>query len=171
MRNVVLAALGVLVLAAVALVGVRWLAGGSEPAAALAEVPIGGPFTLTDQNGRRVTDEEFRGRLMLVYFGYTFCPDMCPLGLQHDRRRDRRPAAGAPGPGRAGVHHRRPGARHVGRCCATMCRSSRPRLVGLTGSEAEIAGGGPRLPGLRQQVRRHGRRRQLSGRPLDLHLS
>ena len=81
MRNVVLATLGVLVLAAVVLLGVRWLGPGSEPAAALTEVPIGGPFTLTDQNGRRVSDEVFRGRLMLVYFGYTFCPDMCPLGL------------------------------------------------------------------------------------------
>ncbi|HET6467327.1 MAG TPA: SCO family protein [Geminicoccaceae bacterium] len=44
-------------------------------------VPIGGPFTLTDQDGRRVTAEDFRGRYMLVLFGYTFCPDMCPLGL------------------------------------------------------------------------------------------
>jgi protein SCO1/2 len=43
--------------------------------------PIGGPFTLTDQNGKRRSDREFRGKLMVVYFGYTFCPDVCPADL------------------------------------------------------------------------------------------
>jgi protein SCO1/2 len=43
---------------------------------------IGGPFTLTDQNGKTVTDADFRGKYMLIYFGYTYCPDMCPTGLQ-----------------------------------------------------------------------------------------
>jgi protein SCO1/2 len=42
---------------------------------------IGGPFTLTDQAGRQRTDTEFRGKLMIVYFGYTFCPDVCPADL------------------------------------------------------------------------------------------
>jgi cytochrome oxidase Cu insertion factor (SCO1/SenC/PrrC family) len=42
---------------------------------------IGGPFTLTDQNGRQRSDRDFRGRLMVVYFGYTFCPDVCPADL------------------------------------------------------------------------------------------
>jgi cytochrome oxidase Cu insertion factor (SCO1/SenC/PrrC family) len=42
---------------------------------------IGGPFTLTEPNGRRRSDSEFRGRLMIVYFGYTFCPDVCPTDL------------------------------------------------------------------------------------------
>jgi protein SCO1/2 len=45
------------------------------------EASIGGPFTLTDQDGRKRSDAEFRGRLMLVNFGYTNCPDICPLGL------------------------------------------------------------------------------------------
>jgi protein SCO1/2 len=44
--------------------------------------PIGGPFALTDQNGARRTDADFRGRLMLVYFGFTYCPDVCPTDLQ-----------------------------------------------------------------------------------------
>lgn len=43
---------------------------------------LGGPFTLTDQAGRTVTDETYRGRWMLVFFGYTFCPDVCPTELQ-----------------------------------------------------------------------------------------
>jgi cytochrome oxidase Cu insertion factor (SCO1/SenC/PrrC family) len=42
---------------------------------------VGGPFMLTDQTGRQRSDAEFRGRLMIVYFGYTFCPDVCPADL------------------------------------------------------------------------------------------
>ena len=45
------------------------------------EVPIGGPFSLTDQHGRTVTDRDLRGRYLLVYFGYTHCPDVCPTKL------------------------------------------------------------------------------------------
>jgi cytochrome oxidase Cu insertion factor (SCO1/SenC/PrrC family) len=43
---------------------------------------VGGPFSLIDHNGRRVTEQDFRGRPMLVFFGFTFCPDICPAGLQ-----------------------------------------------------------------------------------------
>jgi cytochrome oxidase Cu insertion factor (SCO1/SenC/PrrC family) len=42
---------------------------------------VGGPFTLADQTGRTRSDSEFRGKLMIVYFGYTFCPDVCPADL------------------------------------------------------------------------------------------
>ena len=44
--------------------------------------PIGGPFRLTDHTGRARRDSDFRGKLMLVYFGFTFCPDICPTDLQ-----------------------------------------------------------------------------------------
>lgn len=47
----------------------------------MAAAPIGGPFTLVDHNGRTVTDQTFRGRWMLVFFGYTRCPDACPMAL------------------------------------------------------------------------------------------
>jgi protein SCO1/2 len=48
-----------------------------------ATVSIGGPFSLTDTSGRQVTDRDFRGKLMLVFFGYTHCPDVCPTELQN----------------------------------------------------------------------------------------
>ncbi|SLN12037.1 SCO family protein [Oceanibacterium hippocampi] len=45
---------------------------------------VGGPFTLVAQDGHTVSDTDFRGKLMLVYFGYTFCPDVCPTSLQNE---------------------------------------------------------------------------------------
>jgi protein SCO1/2 len=45
------------------------------------KVSIGGPFTLTDQNGQRVSDADFRGKLEVIYFGFTRCPDACPTSL------------------------------------------------------------------------------------------
>jgi protein SCO1/2 len=42
---------------------------------------VGGPFTLTDQTGKQRSDTEFRGKLMIVYFGYSYCPDVCPTDL------------------------------------------------------------------------------------------
>lgn len=55
-----------------------WLLTGGEP-----PVPIGGPFRLQDGAGRTVTEQDFRGRWALVYFGYTHCPDACPMALQN----------------------------------------------------------------------------------------
>ena len=48
----------------------------------LAGARIGGPFTLTDQDGKTVRDTDFAGKYRLVYFGYTYCPDVCPTDLQ-----------------------------------------------------------------------------------------
>jgi protein SCO1/2 len=42
---------------------------------------IGGPFELIDQTGKKRSDAEFRGKLLIVYFGYTTCPDICPTDL------------------------------------------------------------------------------------------
>ncbi|WP_449474525.1 SCO family protein [Sphingobium chungangianum] len=49
----------------------------------LAGARIGAPFTLTDQDGKKVRWDDFKGKYRLVYFGYSYCPDVCPLDLQH----------------------------------------------------------------------------------------
>jgi protein SCO1/2 len=55
---------------------------GALPApAATSTVTIGGPFTLSTVDGTKVTDQTYRGKWLLVYFGYTFCPSSCPTTL------------------------------------------------------------------------------------------
>jgi cytochrome oxidase Cu insertion factor (SCO1/SenC/PrrC family) len=56
----------------------RQMPGVTSTGAAL----VGGPFTLTDHTGKQVTDKDFLGRHMLVFFGFTYCPDICPTELQ-----------------------------------------------------------------------------------------
>lgn len=51
-------------------------------ATSVAPASIGGPFTLTAHDGRIVSDADFKGKYKLVFFGYTFCPDICPTELQ-----------------------------------------------------------------------------------------
>ena len=55
--------------------------GASSEAPPLAGARIGGPFTLVNQDGKTVTDADFAGRYRIVYFGYTYCPDVCPTDL------------------------------------------------------------------------------------------
>lgn len=60
--------------------GYLWL-GGDAFDASRSGASIGGPFALTDQNGVLRHDTDFRGKLMLIYFGYSYCPDACPTTL------------------------------------------------------------------------------------------
>ncbi|MEO5336305.1 MAG: SCO family protein [Magnetospirillum sp. WYHS-4] len=57
-----------------------WLALSPDSLSA-AEPQIGGRFILSDHTGRIVTDQDFHGKFMLIFFGYTFCPDICPTAL------------------------------------------------------------------------------------------
>jgi cytochrome oxidase Cu insertion factor (SCO1/SenC/PrrC family) len=99
--------------------------------------PIGGPFALIDQDGRPRTDADFRGKLMLVYFGFTYCPDICPTDLQQM-------AMAVDRLGRAGelvqpvfitVDPERDTAAHLKEYMPLF----HPRFVGLTGEAAAIA--------------------------------
>lgn len=68
-------------IAALLLAGAVAIFAFGGPAPAPQTAAIGGPFTLTNGEGKTVTDRDFRGKFMLVYFGYTFCPDVCPTTL------------------------------------------------------------------------------------------
>lgn len=85
LRTIMIVAFGAALALSLALVGrALWTDpkfGGGREATATGAALIGGPFELTDQDGRRVSDKQFRGKLMLVYFGYTFCPDICPTTM------------------------------------------------------------------------------------------
>ncbi len=80
--------IGLLATLAGVLAALPFLPGGVERLApktssvTVGQALVGGSFELTAHTGERVTDKNFRGRLMLVYFGYTYCPDVCPAGLQ-----------------------------------------------------------------------------------------
>lgn len=78
---VAVAAVGLLILAAGALIGLGLRAGppgsGGNPLSAA----VGGPFHLVDQNGKPFSDADMKGKWQLVYFGYTHCPDACPTAL------------------------------------------------------------------------------------------
>ena len=55
---------------------------GASPEPPLAGARIGGPFALVNQDGRATTDRDFAGKYRLMYFGYSYCPDVCPVDLQ-----------------------------------------------------------------------------------------
>ncbi|MBF0169379.1 MAG: SCO family protein [Alphaproteobacteria bacterium] len=61
--------------------GIRYSLMSSNADDVPAPVTIGGPFSLIDHTGKPVTDKDYRGKYLLIYFGYTFCPDVCPTSL------------------------------------------------------------------------------------------
>jgi len=99
-------------------------------------IAVGGPFSLTDQDGAEKTLADFRGRYVLLYFGYTRCPDVCPvtLGIMADAL------------GKLGAQSERvvpafitvDPARDNPAILKSYLNSFGPRFVGLTGSAAAI---------------------------------
>ena len=102
---------------------------------------IGGPFALTSHEGRRVTDADMAGKYRLVYFGFTFCPDVCPVDLQTigaglrrfeesdpDRAEKVQPIFVSVDP-----------ERDTPQVLSEYVAAFHPRLIGLTGTPEEIA--------------------------------
>lgn len=86
MKRPSLAVLPIAALLAFVAGGALWRDGilrsqSAAAAPAAREAEFGGPFSLIDQYGKRRTDKDFRGKYMLMFFGYTYCPDVCPTAL------------------------------------------------------------------------------------------
>ena len=129
-----------LAVAAGALVGVGLrfvMPGGNGGSGPSGIADIGGPFHLTDQDGRGRTDADFRGKLMLVEFGYTFCPDICPLGLQLFA--DVMDGLGADADQVQPIFITVDPHRDTAEQLREYVSHFSPRILGLTGSDQEIA--------------------------------
>ncbi len=72
----------VLVLFAAGFAGAYMVLSAPERVQSEGAALVGGPFSLVNTDGKSVTDRDFRGKLMLVFFGYAHCPDVCPTELQ-----------------------------------------------------------------------------------------
>jgi cytochrome oxidase Cu insertion factor (SCO1/SenC/PrrC family) len=97
---------------------------------------VGGPFESIDHRGNKRTDADFRGKLLLVYFGYTYCPDVCPtdlmqIGLAVDK-------LGAAGGEVQPLFISVDPERDTVSVLAAYVALFHPRLIGLTGTEAQI---------------------------------
>jgi protein SCO1/2 len=97
---------------------------------------VGGPFRLTDHNGRQVTEQDFKGKPFLVFFGFTHCPDICPTALFEMSETLRRLGPDAD-KARALFITVDP-ARDTPEKLKEYLSSFDPRIVGLTGTQAEI---------------------------------
>lgn len=98
---------------------------------------VGGPFTLTAHTGERISDKAFRGKFMLVVFGFTYCPDVCPAELQvmTAALESMGEAAERIQPVFITIDPERDTAARL----ADYLARFHPRLIGLTGSTDEIA--------------------------------
>jgi len=109
-----------------------------KPAPAPLALDIGGPFALIDHQGTPVTDRDFHGRFLLVFFGYANCPGVCPIGLHTmtealDLLGAEQAAAVVP------VLITIDPARDTPATLAPAVAKIHPRLIGLTGSPADLS--------------------------------
>ncbi len=111
--------------------------GVRETARSATAPAIGGPFALVDHRGRAVTEADYRGKLMVVTFGYTFCPDVCPTGLYKIGQ-----ALDALGADAGQVHPlfiTLDPERDSAEALADYLGNFHPALIGLTGSPEQVA--------------------------------
>jgi cytochrome oxidase Cu insertion factor (SCO1/SenC/PrrC family) len=97
---------------------------------------VGGPFELIDHRGNKRTDADFRGKLLLIYFGYTYCPDVCPadlmqIGLAVDK-------LGAAGGDVQPLFISVDPERDTVSVLAAYVAPFHPRLIGLTGTAVQV---------------------------------
>jgi len=134
-----LALIPYLIAAVVVAAGLLWHAGDSLSGAGrvTGDAAIGGPFTLTDQDGKLRRAADFRGRFMLVYFGYSNCPDICPtsLAVMADALDKLGPEAERVTPIFITID---PG-RDTAHVLKAYLKSFGPRFVGLTGDTKAVA--------------------------------
>ena len=119
-----------------ALIAWQWGLPPFAPRQAGGVARVGGPFTLIDHTGAPRTERDYRGKLMLIYFGYTFCPDACPTALQvmtvaldqlGKRSKDVQPILITIDPARDTPAHLK-----------SYMLNFHPNLIGLTGSEEQV---------------------------------
>jgi protein SCO1 len=121
-----------------ALAGCGSVAADAPP---LADARIGGPLPLTTQDGARLAEADLAGKYRMIYFGYTYCPDVCPVDLQklmsgYAALEKSDPAVAAKiQPIFVSVDPARDTPAQLKQYVAAF----HPKLIGLTGSEAEIA--------------------------------
>lgn len=99
--------------------------------------PVGGPFRLVDHMGKPRSDADFHGKLVLLYFGFTYCPDLCPtdlasMGVLVDK-------LGKAGESVQPLFVTLDPERDTAERLASYVTFFHPRLIGLTGDEASIA--------------------------------
>jgi len=115
--------------------------GSPEAEPPLAGARIGGTFTLTNQNGERISEEQFKGQYRIIYFGYSYCPDVCPVDLANimlglkQAEKDNPALSKKIQPIFISVD---PG-RDTPAVLKQYVSAFHPRLIGLTGSPKEIA--------------------------------
>lgn len=115
-------------------------ASASVGAPPLTGAAIGGPFALVDQDGKPRTDKDFAGKYRLIYFGYTFCPDVCPNDVQKMMQAYR--AFETKDAGRAAkvqpIFVTIDPARDTPAAVKEFVTAFHPKLVGLTGTQQQV---------------------------------
>ncbi|MCW9045212.1 MAG: SCO family protein [Alphaproteobacteria bacterium] len=99
-------------------------------------VKIGGPFTLVDHTGKKVTEVNYTGAYKLIFFGYTFCPDVCPTAMQTVS--DVLETMGSKGEKLQPLFISIDPDRDTPEILASFLENFHPKIIGLTGSQEQI---------------------------------